>query len=171
MWLCLKSRQIGRYYTNECLLPQGGSAPESECLSGQEAFSLGEERVFPRASRFSLKEASFLPGKRNAFPEARMFSPGVRMFFPGAWMSALEARMFSPGARMFSPGARTSALDARMAFSVQDDGPGIASGHIPRPTGRLYRVDAARSRATGLGLSTVKHVLQRHDAMFVPEVL
>jgi two-component system phosphate regulon sensor histidine kinase PhoR len=54
---------------------------------------------------------------------------------------------------------------------VQDGGPGIASGHIPRPTGRFHRVDAARSCAAGLGLSTVKYALQRHDAMLVPEVL
>jgi len=52
-------------------------------------------------------------------------------------------------------------------FSVRDTGEGIAPEHIPHLTERFYRVDTARSRAsggTGLGLSIVKHVLARHDA-------
>lgn len=51
--------------------------------------------------------------------------------------------------------------------SVADTGPGIASDLIPRLTERFYRVDPGRSRATGgsgLGLSIVKHALQRHGA-------
>jgi two-component system phosphate regulon sensor histidine kinase PhoR len=53
-------------------------------------------------------------------------------------------------------------------LSVQDTGMGIESQHISRLTERFYRVDAARSSATGgtgLGLAIVKHVLLQHKAI------
>jgi two-component system, OmpR family, phosphate regulon sensor histidine kinase PhoR len=56
-----------------------------------------------------------------------------------------------------------SAGGARLA--VQDTGIGIAPEHLPRLTERFYRVDQARARAkggSGLGLSIVKHGIQRH---------
>ncbi len=61
--------------------------------------------------------------------------------------------------------ARATADGAEV--SVADNGDGIPPQHLPHLTERFYRVDNARSRATGgtgLGLSIVKHVLLRHEA-------
>ncbi len=52
-------------------------------------------------------------------------------------------------------------------FSVKDQGIGIPEKHLAHLTERFYRVDEARSRATGgagLGLAIVKHALNRHGA-------
>ena len=55
---------------------------------------------------------------------------------------------------------------------VQDFGPGIAPEHLPRLTERFYRVDVGDSRSqggTGLGLSLVKHILNRHGGRLLIE--
>jgi two-component system phosphate regulon sensor histidine kinase PhoR len=55
---------------------------------------------------------------------------------------------------------------------VRDFGPGIAPEHVPRLTERFYRVDVGDSRSqggTGLGLSLVKHILNRHRGRLLIE--
>jgi len=55
----------------------------------------------------------------------------------------------------------------KVMFVVQDFGIGISNQNIPMLTKRFYRIDPSRPRDTGhtgLGLSIVKHILNRHNA-------
>ncbi|MHB8272474.1 ATP-binding protein [Bradyrhizobium sp.] len=61
---------------------------------------------------------------------------------------------------------------AEVRVMVRDFGPGIAPEHLPRLTERFYRVDVGDSRAqggTGLGLSLVKHIVNRHRGRLLIE--
>ena len=59
-----------------------------------------------------------------------------------------------------------SLRDDKVAIAVTDRGIGIAKEHQERVFERFFRVDKARSRATGgtgLGLAIVKHVAANHN--------
>lgn len=87
-----------------------------------------------------------------------------------------EAEVHSIAANLVSNAVKYTAEDGTVRIrwwtdgqgghlAVADDGVGIDAEHLPRLTERFYRADAGRARAaggSGLGLSIVKHALQRH---------
>jgi signal transduction histidine kinase len=59
------------------------------------------------------------------------------------------------------------AANGRVALSVIDEGPGIDAAHLPHVFDRFYKADASRAGAasgSGLGLSIVKAIAERHGA-------
>jgi two-component system sensor histidine kinase SenX3 len=74
------------------------------------------------------------------------------------------------------PGGRVEVVggseDSEIIISISDTGIGIPEGKIPRIFERFYRVDKARSKATGgtgLGLSIVKHTAENHGGRVTVE--
>jgi signal transduction histidine kinase len=69
-------------------------------------------------------------------------------------------------------GAATGSRRTGVMLSVEDQGPGIAAEHLPHIFDRFYKADASRSPrpadgapgGSGLGLSIVKAIVERHGA-------
>ncbi|HET7478449.1 MAG TPA: ATP-binding protein [Rubrobacteraceae bacterium] len=74
-----------------------------------------------------------------------------------------------PGGRVEVTGGMN---DREIVISIRDTGIGIPEGNLSRIFERFYRVDKARSKATGgtgLGLSIVRHVAQNHGGRVTVE--
>jgi two-component system, OmpR family, phosphate regulon sensor histidine kinase PhoR len=119
-----------------------------------------------------LKEQAEILSGDNRHVITLEADPGLKLLGSREELTSAFMNLINNAVRYTPPGGRIalrwSANPAGEAcFAVTDTGEGIAPEHVPHLTERFYRVDTARSRAsggTGLGLSIVKHVLLRHDA-------
>jgi two-component system, OmpR family, sensor kinase len=78
---------------------------------------------------------------------------------------AANAIRYAPPGSTIRVAARRD--DQSMRLSVTDEGPGIPTEHLPYIFDRFYKADAARagvSGGSGLGLSIVKAIVERHGA-------
>ena len=128
----------------------------------------------PALAREILAQAKILSGARHEITleaDERLRLRGNREELTSAFLNLVDnAVRYTPaGGRIV---IRWFADGEGAKFAVTDTGEGIAPEHLPHLTERFYRVDTARSRAsggTGLGLSIVKHVLARHQAQLAIE--
>jgi two-component system phosphate regulon sensor histidine kinase PhoR len=102
-------------------------------------------------------------------PAAPLIVPGDRDELNRVFENLVEnaLKYGAAGKRVDVGFAAAAASDGapEVLVAIRDYGPGIAAEHLPRLTERFYRVDVTQSRAeggTGLGLSLVKHILNRH---------
>jgi two-component system phosphate regulon sensor histidine kinase PhoR len=109
-------------------------------------------------------------------PSAPAIVPGDRDELTRVFENLVEnALKYGASGRRVEIGfAAAAASDGapEVLVAVRDYGPGIAAEHLPRLTERFYRVDVTQSRAeggTGLGLSLVKHILNRHRGKLAVE--
>lgn len=114
-------------------------------------------------------EARLLSGERG-HQVTLAAEPGLGLLGSEAELRSAFSNLLSNAVRYTPDGGRIDVTwdrdpHGRARFAVRDTGIGIPREHIARLTERFYRVDKARSNATGgtgLGLAIVKHVLARH---------
>ncbi|MDP9341383.1 MAG: ATP-binding protein [Actinomycetota bacterium] len=95
--------------------------------------------------------------------------PGVRILGSDSDLGLLVHNLLDNAIQYSPEGGEVRVMvrarDGRAELRVTDTGIGIASRDLDRVFERFYRVDPARSRATGgtgLGLSIVRHVAESH---------
>jgi signal transduction histidine kinase len=120
-------------------------------------------RVYARHEKASADarvtiQSSIAPGAEHAYGDRDRLEQSVQNLVANAM------RYAPPGSRIDvraypGPDGKTVVL------SVGDEGPGISPEHLPHVFDRFYKADASRtdvSGGSGLGLSIVKAIVERH---------
>jgi len=120
------------------------------------------------AAAEAIEQSRLVAGSRGAEIVSSL-AQGALVFGDAAHLATAIRNLIGNAINYSAAGSRV-AVSVRMAgdlveIAVADQGQGIAESEQARIFERFYRVDAARSRATGgtgLGLAIVKHICANH---------
>ena len=126
--------------------------------------------VLARMRRVARRKDITLQWKR--FGKAARYS----VYGDETQLTSMFTNLVDNAVKYTPPGGRVEVVGgsegSEIIISISDTGIGIPEGKIPRIFERFYRVDKARSKATGgtgLGLSIVRHVAQNHGGRVTVE--
>jgi two-component system phosphate regulon sensor histidine kinase PhoR len=145
-------------------------------LEGNPPPGMGEQAGLGELTAQCATEASALSGRLYGSSAQRIevdLTPAFDLAGAAGELRSAMGNLLANAVRYSGTQGRITArwsCDANGAarFEVADNGPGIASEHLPRLAERFYRVDRSRARqaggegGTGLGLSIARHVVERH---------
>jgi two-component system, OmpR family, sensor histidine kinase SenX3 len=120
------------------------------------------------AAAEAIEQSRLVAGSRGSEIVSAL-AEGARVFGDGDLLVTAIRNLIGNAINYSAPGARVAvsvrAVDQLVEIAVADQGQGIPESEQARIFERFYRVDAARSRATGgtgLGLAIVKHICANH---------
>jgi two-component system sensor histidine kinase SenX3 len=126
--------------------------------------------VLARMRRVARKKDITLQWKR--FGKAARYT----VYGDETQLTSMFTNLVDNAVKYTPPGGRVEVVGGseghEIVIRITDTGIGIPEGKIPRIFERFYRVDKARSKATGgtgLGLSIVRHVAQKHGGRVIVE--
>jgi len=152
-----KARQLTNIVQDLLILSslEGGKPPAPQPISLRDSIDSALRTVEPVARTRGVKLAC------GAFEDLTVLGYEIRL--EQVWVNLLEnaIKFNRPEGEVRVDVLRDS---ERAMIRIHDTGPGIPSRDLPRIFERFYRVDKARSRATGgtgLGLAIVKHAVEQ----------
>jgi signal transduction histidine kinase len=141
-------------------LEGGGGSLTKEPVAVAELFDRVRARHEPACRAAGLTIASTVE------PGAEMVEGDRNRLEQALQNLAANAVRFAPaGSAIRLTSAVRQALPRRLSISVEDAGPGIPPEHLAHVFDRFYKADASRagvSGGSGLGLSIVKAIVERH---------
>ena len=120
------------------------------------------------AAAEAIEQSRLVAGSRGAEIVSSL-AQGAQVFGDSDLLTTAVRNLVCNAINYSAPGSRVAvsvrAADQLVEIAVADRGQGIPDSEQARIFERFYRVDAARSRATGgtgLGLAIVKHICANH---------